>query len=61
MTIQSSWSDLLVGKGEAIRQSRWRRFLVAIMESRQRKADEVVQDYLRRRFEDGLPTGGRKE
>jgi 2-polyprenyl-3-methyl-5-hydroxy-6-metoxy-1,4-benzoquinol methylase len=45
MTIQSLWSDLLVGKGEAIHQSRWRRFLVAIMESRQKKADEVVQDY----------------
>jgi hypothetical protein len=56
MTIQSVWRDALLGSEEATKQSRWRRFLVAVMAARQKKADVVVRDYLRRRAEDGVPS-----
>jgi hypothetical protein len=51
MTIQSVWtSPLLIGK-ERIKQSLLHRWIASIAASRQKKADEVVKEYLQRRAE----------
>jgi hypothetical protein len=61
VTIQSVWRDALLASKDGTKQYRWRRFLVGIMEARQKKADEVVGDYLRRRAEDGVASGRTEE
>jgi hypothetical protein len=48
MTLQASSPALFAPVREAREGSFWRQLLGAIMEGRQRKADEYVRDYLRR-------------
>jgi hypothetical protein len=49
MTLQAFSRSLFVPAREARERSFWRRLLGAIMEGRQRKADEYLRDYLRSR------------
>ena len=52
MTLQSVWtSPLLIGCKERIKQSLWHRWITSIAASRQKKADEVVKEYLQRHAE----------
>jgi hypothetical protein len=47
MTLQASSPSLFAPAREDRERSFWRRLLGAIMEGRQRKADEYIRDYLR--------------
>jgi hypothetical protein len=47
MTVQASSPSLFAPAREARERSFWRQLLGAIMEGRQRTADEYVRDYLR--------------
>jgi hypothetical protein len=49
MTLQAASPSLFAPAREGRERSFWRQLLGAIMEGRQRKADEYVRDYLRRR------------
>ena len=49
MTIQSLWPGPIVAGKDGTRLSFWRRVVAAIAEGRQKKADEVVKEYLQRR------------
>jgi hypothetical protein len=51
MTIQSLWTGPIVAGKDGIRLSLWQRVIIAIAEGRQKKADEVVMEYLQRRAE----------
>jgi hypothetical protein len=51
MTIQSLWTGPFVAGKDGTRVSFWRRMVTAIAESRQKKADELVSEYLQRRAE----------
>jgi hypothetical protein len=48
MTLQASSPSLFAPAREGRERSFWRQLLGAIMEGRQRKADEYIRDYLRR-------------
>jgi hypothetical protein len=48
MTLQASSPSLFAPAREGRERSFWRQLLSAIMEGRQRKADEYIRDYLRR-------------
>jgi hypothetical protein len=48
MTVQASSPSLFAPAWEGRERSFWRQLLGAIMEGRQRKADETIRDYLRR-------------
>jgi hypothetical protein len=48
MTLQAFSPSLFVPAQEGRKRPFWRRLLNAIMEGRQRKADEYVLEYLRR-------------
>jgi hypothetical protein len=50
VTIQS-WTGRIVAGKDGIRLSFWRRVVTAIAEERQKKADEIVKEYLQRRAE----------
>jgi DNA-binding FadR family transcriptional regulator len=47
-TLQASSPSLFAPAWEGRERSFWRQLLGAIMEGRQRKADETIRDYLRR-------------
>jgi hypothetical protein len=47
MTLQASSPSLFAPAREGRERSFWRQLLGAIMEGRQRKADEYIRDYLR--------------
>jgi hypothetical protein len=47
MTIQSVWASAFVAGKDLAKVSFWHRLLIAIMDGRQRKADEFTQEYLR--------------
>ena len=49
MTLQASSPSLFAPAREGRERSFWRQLLGAIMEGRQRKADEYLRHYLRRR------------
>jgi hypothetical protein len=49
MTLRASSPSLFAPAREGRKRSVWRQLLGAIMEGRQRKADEYVKDHLRRR------------
>ena len=49
MTLQAFSRSSFAPAREGRERSFWRQLLRAIMEGRQRKADECVRDYLRRR------------
>jgi hypothetical protein len=51
MTFQSLWTGPLVAGKDGTRVSFWRRMVTAIAEGRQKKADELVNEYLQRRAE----------
>ena len=48
MTLQASSPSLFAPARQGRERSFWRQLLGAIMEGRQRKADEYLRDYLRR-------------
>jgi hypothetical protein len=47
MTTQSVWASAFVAGKDLAKVSFWRRLLIAIMDGRQRKADEFLREYLR--------------
>ena len=51
MTIQSLWTGPIVAGKDATRLSFWRRVFIAIAEGRQKKADDIVKEYLERHAE----------
>jgi hypothetical protein len=51
MTIQSLWTGPIVAGKDGTRLSFWRRVVTAIAEGRQKKADDIVSEYLQRRAE----------
>ena len=51
MTIQSLWTGPIVAGKDATKLSFWRRVFIAIAEARQKKADDVVAQYLLRHAE----------
>jgi hypothetical protein len=49
VTIQSLWTGPIVAGKDGTRLSFWRRVITAIAEGRQKKADDIVNEYLQRR------------
>jgi phosphatidylethanolamine-binding protein (PEBP) family uncharacterized protein len=49
MTIESLWTRSLVADKDGAKQSFWHWWFTGIAASRQKKADEVVKEYLQRR------------
>jgi hypothetical protein len=47
MTIQSVWASAFVAGKDLAKVSFGRRLLIAVMDGRQRKADEFTKEYLR--------------
>jgi hypothetical protein len=47
MTTQSVWASAFVAGKDLAKVSFWRRLLIAIMDGRERKADEFLREYLR--------------
>jgi hypothetical protein len=51
MTIESLWTPPLVAGKDGSKQSFWHWWVTGITASRQKKADEVVKEYLQRQAE----------